>query len=359
MFYNDLMTYLLRTNLDINDKDITRSLRFKATLAGIRFVSKTNNKIVILAHRGRPQGVDSKLSLKPFAGALSKSLNKKVIFIDHFDFIKITKQINESPNGTIFLLENMRFIPGESKASKTLAKSLAKLGDRFINDDFPTSHHKNASNFELSKLLPSSIGPNFKMELRQLDKVMDKPHKPLVLIIGGAKISDKLGMLKNLIQKADSILLGGAPANTLLKARGVNIGSSIYDKKVLTQIKSLVNNEKIITPIDWKIENNAILDIGPHSIGLYTAIIKDARTLVWNGPMGKFEHKSFSTGTKALYKAILAQKKANILLGGGDTLAATASLGKPGKNVIISSGGGAMLTYLSGEKLPALDAIRK
>ena len=358
MFYNDHMTYLLRVNLDINDKNIADSVRFKAALNSIRFVSKANNKVVILSHKGRPQGVDSRLSLKSSATFLSKALRKNVIFINHFDFAKIAKQIKQSPNGKVFLLENLRFIPGEAKASKNLAKSLAKLGDRFINDDFPTSHRKNASNFELPKLIPSSIGPNFKMELRQLSKVMANPRKPLVLIIGGAKISDKLGVLKNFIRKADNILLGGAPANTLLKARGVNIGKSLYDKKVLAQIKPFVNNEKIVTPMDWKIGNNAILDIGPHSIGLYTAAIKEAGTVVWNGPMGKFEHKSFSTGTKALYKAILAQKRANILIGGGDTLAAISPLGKPGKNTFVSTGGGAMLTYLSGEKLPALDAIR-
>src|SRR3989338_4063124 len=317
MFYNDLMTYLLRVNLDINTSNIGGNLRFQNTLKGIRLVSKRSNKVVILAHRGRPSGRDKKLSLKHFVSPLSKGLGKRVVFINSFDFPKIAKRIVQSPNGSVFLLENLRFLEGEFEADKSLAKSLAKLGDRFINDDFPTSHHKNASNFELPKLIPSDIGPNFKMELRQLDKVIANPRKPLVLIIGGAKISDKLGVLKNFIRKADSILLGGAPANTLLKARGVSIGKSLYDKKVLAQIKPFVNNEKIITPIDWKIGNNAILDIGPHSIGLYATAIKEAGTVVWNGPMGKFEHKSFSTGTKALYKAILAQKRANILIGGG------------------------------------------
>ena len=352
------MTYLLRVNLDIDDKNVEKDLRFINTLNGIRFVSRTNNKVVVLAHRGRPNGKEGKLSLKPFVGPLSKGLDKKIIFANDFNFPKIAKLIKQNSNGSIFLLENLRFLKGESKADKNLAKSLASLGDKFINDDFPTSHRKNASNFELPKFLPSSLGPNFKLELRQLDKVMHTPRKPLVLIIGGAKTSDKLGTVKNFMSKADSILLGGGPANTMLKARGVQIGKSLYDKEALTQTKDLSKKEKIVTPVDWEVEKDAILDVGPQTIKLYNSIIKGARTIVWNGPMGKFEHKSFDRGTNALYKAILAQKTANILIGGGDTLRAISSLGKPGKRIFVSSGGGAMLTYLSGAKLPAVEAIK-
>ena len=352
------MTYLLCVNLDINDKNIERNLRFKNTLRGIRSVSKTNNKVVILAHRGRPSRKDSKLSLKSFVGPLSKGLRKKVIFVTDFNFPKISKQIAQSQNGSVFLLENLRFIPGEAKASKGLAKSLALLGYKFINDDFPTSHHKNASNFELPKLLPSMLGENFKLELRQLDKIMRKPKRPLVLIIGGAKTSDKLGIVKNFLSKADSILLGGGPANTMLKARGVHIGKSLYDKKALLQIKDLSNKEKVVTPVDWEVEKDLILDIGPETIKLYGGAIKGAKTIVWNGPMGKFEYKSFDRGTNALHKAVLAQKTANILIGGGETLSAIPPLEKTQKHVFVSSGGGAMLTYLSGAKLPAIEAIK-
>ncbi len=358
MFYNEPMTYLLRVNLDIDSKDVKKSLRFRNVLNGIRFVSKTNNKVVVLAHRGRPHGKENKLSLRPFVNPLSRGLGKKVIFVNDFDFPNIAKRIEQSQNGNVFLLENLRFVPGESRADKNLARFLASLGNKFINDDFPTSHRKNASNFELPKLLPSTIGPNFKTELRQLDKVMRHPKKPMVLIIGGAKTLDKLGVLKNFINKADSILLGGAPANTLLKARGVHIGKSLYDQEALIQIKSFVTKEKIVTPVDWEVSKGAIWDIGPQSIELYKTVIERAKTIVWNGPMGKFEHKPFDRGTNALYKAILAQKEANILIGGGDTLRAIFQLGEPKKHIFVSSGGGAMLTYLSGEKLPALKAIK-
>ena len=358
MFYNDLMTYLLRVNLDINASNIGGNLRFQNTLKGIRLVSKRSNRVVILAHRGRPSGRDKKLSLKHFVSPLSKGLGKRVVFINSFDFPKIAKRIVQSPNGSVFLLENLRFLKGEFGADKSLAKSLATLGDRFINDDFPTSHHKNTSNFELPKLLPSSVGPNFKMELEKLDKVMRHPRKPIVLVIGGAKIKDKLGVVKNFLPKANSILLGGAPANTVLKARGVHIGKSLYDQGTFSQIKRFAMEEKLVTPIEWEVKKEAILDSGPETIKLYTKIIQGAGTIVWNGPMGKFEDKPFDRGTKALYRAILAQKGANILIGGGDTLAAIPLPRKLRKNLFISGGGGAMLTYLSGAKLPALEAIK-
>ncbi len=352
------MTYLLRVNLDISNKDITKNLRFKNALDGIRFVSKANNKVVILAHRGRPNGKDNKLSLKPFVSPLSRGLGKKVTFLENFDFAKIAKRIETSPNGNIFLLENLRFIPGEMKASKSFAKSLASLGDKFVNDDFPTSHHKNASNFELAKILPVTLGINLKAELKKLDLVMRHPRKPLVLIIGGAKTIDKLGVIHNFLSRADYILLGGAPANTMLKARGVTIGKSLYDPGALVKVKALKNKEKIVTPVDWKVKGEMILDIGTMTISLYKDIIEKAGTIVWNGPMGKYEDKPFDGGTKAIYRAILARKRAIVLVGGGDTLSAVTLPGKLGKNVFISSGGGAMLTYLSGAKLPALEAIK-
>lgn len=353
------MTYLLRVNLDIGTTNVAQNLRFKNTLNSIGSLTKGSHKIVILAHRGRPTKKDSSLSLRPFVAPLSKGLKRKVTLINHFDFKRISQQIKNSPSGSIFLLENLRFMPGEYKASKTLARSLASLGDKFINDDFPTSHHKNASNYELPKLLPSTLGPNFKAELLHLDRVMRNPRKPFVLVIGGAKTADKLGVLKSFINKADTILLGGGPANTFLKARGVQIGKSIYDPSALRQIGSLVARAKIVTPVDWKVKKEAILDLGPATMKLYRETIRGAKTIVWNGPLGKFEDKSFAGATNALYKAILGQKGANILIGGGDTLEAIADLGKAPRHVFVSSGGGAMLTYLSGEGLPAIQAIKR
>lgn len=352
--YNEAMTHLLRVNLDTGGE---KSLRFKNALETIKSISKVSNKVIIMSHRGRPRGQQAKLSLRIFVKPLSAGLRKKVAFLENFDFEKIARRVDRSPGGSVFLLENLRFLPGELRADGDLARSLASLGDRFINDDFPTSHRKNASNFMLPKLLPSVLGPNFKRELGKLRKVMEHSRRPLVLVVGGAKTSDKLGVVKNFLGRADSILLGGGPANTMLLARGVRIGKSLYGKDALGKMKDLARKEKIVTPVDWEVKGGAILDIGKATVELYIKALKGARTIIWNGPMGKFEEKPFDRGTKALYRAIFAQKGANILIGGGDTLAAIALPRTLGKNVFVSSGGGAMLTYLSGEKLPALEAV--
>ncbi|MEX2054332.1 MAG: phosphoglycerate kinase [Candidatus Colwellbacteria bacterium] len=352
------MTYLLRVNLDIQTTKVQNNLRFIKTVEAIKSVAKPRRKVVVLAHRGRPRGKDKNLSLKPFVKPLEESLKTKVIFISHFDFKKIKDLIGSSPQGSIFLLENVRFMPGETRGNLTLAKKLAALGDRYVNDDFPTSHHPGVSNAVLAKFLPSSLGINFKAELKQLDKVMKLPRKPFVLIIGGAKTDDKLGVIKNLISKVDVVLLGGGPANTLLKARGVKIGKSLHDANIIKELGPLSQNQKLITPVDWRVKNNAILDIGQGTEGLYKDLVSSANTIVWNGPMGKFEDKDFSGGTNALCRAILANKRANIVIGGGDTLAAITLPKKLPKNIFISTGGGAMLTYLSGGKLPVLEAIK-
>ncbi len=358
MFYNNLMTYLLRANLDIDVKDAQKSPRFKSTVQSIKTFAKPTRKVVVLSHRGRPKGRDAKLSLKPFVKPLEAVLNRKVNFISHFDFDKIAKTVESSPQGSIFLLENMRFLPGEFKNDSKLSRSIARLGDRYVNDDFPTSHHAGASNVGVAKLLPSSLGPNFKTELKKLDKVMSVPAKPFILVIGGAKTDDKLGVIKNLFGKVDTILLGGAPANTVLKARGVKIGKSLYDPASLKEIKPFVNKQKLMTPIDWRVKGDAILDIGPETEKLYRDLIGTGRTIVWNGPMGKLEEKGFAGGTKAVIRAILANRRANIVIGGGDTLSAVPISRKLPKDVFVSTGGGAMLTYLAGKKLPALEAIK-
>jgi len=358
MFYNKLMTYLLRVNLDIDTKAVKQDLRFQDTAISIKGLHKSTNKVVVLAHRGRPSKKDKKLSLKPLVRPLSELIGKRVTFLPDFDFAKIKEKITKAPNGSIFLLENVRFLPGEVKGNKALAKKYASLADRFVNDDFPTSHHVNASNVEVAKLLPSSLGPNFKAELKALDTVMRAPKKPLVLIIGGAKIDDKLGVIKNLFGRVDTILLGGGPANTVLKARGVKVGSSLYDSGALKTIKPWVQNQKLITPVDWKTKDSAILDIGPQSERLYRDLISIAKTIVWNGPMGKVEQKAFAHGTEVVAKAVFANKEANIVIGGGDTLSAITVPQEASGRVFVSTGGGAMLTYLAGEKLPVLKVIK-
>lgn len=354
------MIYLLGINLDIDGGKPEENPRFEAALLSIRSVHNARNKVVILSHRGRPKGREQKLSLKPFAALLSKDLGEKVQFLDNKDLKKAKGEIESAEDGAIFLLENVRFLPGETKNSTQLAKRFAALGDRYINDDFPTSHHAGASNTKLAKLLPSKIGPVFKNELRYLDKVIKGPKHPFVLIVGGAKAKDKIETTQNLLKNADTVLFGGGPANTLLKARGVNIGKSLFDKDALEISEKIANKEKLVTPVDWEIKKDSILDIGSETIKEYKEYIKGAKTIVWNGPMGKFEEKPFDRGTTEIAKAVFANKKATTIIGGGDTLSAVKipAVQLRRKNLLISTGGGAMLAYLAGKKLPALEAIK-
>ncbi|MBI2506931.1 MAG: phosphoglycerate kinase [Candidatus Colwellbacteria bacterium] len=335
-----MTTYLLRLNLDIKERNFKEQLRFKLAAESIKSLSKKTNKVIILSHLGRPLArtnaerhadrrgknlIHLALSLKPFARALSQVTGKKIKFIPHFDFKKIKEEVNRAPGGSIFLLENLRFLPGEEKNSKALAKQLANLGDRYINDDFATSH-----------------------------------RKAVVLIIGGAKMADKISVIKNLLPLADYVLVGGGPANNFLKTKGVNIGSSIYEPRLLSATRILARNKKVIIPVDWQKEGGRILDIGPETIKLFAGIMAEARTIIWNGPMGYFENKKFATGTINIAKATLKNKKAKTVIGGGETIAALPfkiNQQQYGK-IFISTGGGAMLEFLAGKKLPGIIALK-
>lgn len=352
-----MMTILLRINLDITGNHPDRSPRFRSAVRSIQSVSKDSNKVVLLAHRGRPRRREAKLSLKPFTKYFYRHLERKIKFIPHLNFKKIRKDIDKAPNGSVLLLENTRFFPGETSNSPKLAKDFASLGDKYINDDLPTVHHKNASNYEIAKLMPSSMGSELKKELKDLDKLAKNPKSPSVAIIGGAKMDDKLGVIKRLLPKFDLILLGGGVANTVLKARGVNIGKSLYDKDV--QLGSLTSNQRVVTPVDWEVKGDRILDIGKETINEYEELIAKANTILWNGPMGLFEEKPFDRGTKEIAKAVLANKRADIIIGGGDTLKVTKLNEDELKSskILLSTGGGAMLNYLAGKKLPAIGVL--
>ncbi len=352
------MVYLLRISLDIeNSRGLSHSSRLKTAIRTIKLLSRKSNKIVILAHRGRPQRREANLSLKNFQPLLSKALKKKVVFFKEFDFKVVKEQISKAPGGTIFLLENLRFLSGEMKNDSHLAKQLAGLGDIYTNDDFPTSHRENSSNVGLSKILPSRLGPNFRKELINLNKIKN-PKKPLILIIGGVKIADKISVIKNLLPKAKYILLGGGVANTFLKAEGFDINKSVYDKEFVGLAKRLIRNKKIILPIDCKVSKGQILDIGPRTINYYRKLINQANTVVWNGPMGLFEKSGFAEGSHAIAKTV-AESKAFTVVGGGQTGEIITKLKLEEKIGFVSTGGGAMLKYLAGKKLPALKYIKK
>ncbi len=353
------MVYLVRINLDIAElKEVQFHPRFKAAVSSVRYYLKKADKIVLLSHRGRPQGKEKKFSLRPFVPLLAKATKHKIIFLPNLRWDKTRRDIKEAPPGSVFLLENLRFHPGETKNDLTLARQLASLGQRYINDDFPTSHRCHASNSALAELLPSALGPNFKEEFDCLKRVVSRPQSPFLLIIGGVKVKDKLAIVKNLMSKVDYVLLGGVPANTVMKARNIDIGRSPYDKGLANQFKFLIRSYKIIHPEDNISHRSMFLDIGPKAINHYVQLIQQARTIIWNGPLGQYENPKYTHGTRAIAKAILANRRAVAIIGGGDTLAALKIRQPVNKNIHLIAGGGAMLYLLAGGKLPAIEAIQ-
>lgn len=354
------MTILLRINLDIEESRPEKSQRFLRAVETIKKLSK-NNKVVILSHYSRPNGFDSKLSLKRFQRPLEKALGNKIVFIPISQINKASDNIKQFGTGSIFLLDNLRFINGETKNSIKFSKLLASLGDKYINDDFATSHRVDASTVGITKFLPSQPGDNLIREIKALKKI-SRFRQPFVLIIGGAKISDKAGVIKNLISKIDFILLGGGPANTFLRAKGVDIRRSIFEKEMITEVRKFSRNKKIIIPEDSVWSDNTILDIGPKTAKNYSVIIQKANTIVWSGPMGLFENPKFAKGTKSIWQAVISNKQAISVVGGGETIASlkliTTNYKLQTTNLFLSTGGGAMLYFLAGKKLPALVALK-
>lgn len=353
------MTILLRVNLDIKgSRKDENSLRFRAALESVKSLRSGKNKLVIVSHRGRPEGIDPKLSLKPVARLFEKALKKKIRFFKDFDFTAMREEITSAKPGTIFMLENIRFLAGEQENDPKLAKALAGLADEFVNDDFATAHRENASNAGITKFLPHRMGKMLTREIAVLSKVMAKPRKPLVLVIGGAKISDKMGVIENLKAKADFILLGGGPANTVMAAQGCDIGGSISEPSMAKMGAKLGKSRKVMLPVDFAVEKERILDIGPETIAQFCNILKKAGTIVWGGPMGAFEKEGFERGSYAIARCIAASKAFSVI-GGGETGEIINDLGLVKKVDLLSTGGGAMLEYLSGKRLPALEALKK
>jgi len=378
-------TCLLRVDFNIENTDLhgyehglTRiPLRVERVLPTIKFLIDRGAKVIILSHRGRPKtqiSADSQrksalsqrrsaFTLKPFAKILSKLLKKPVQFIDFnfrkSDFLKLRNKIENFPPGSIFLLENLRFLPGEEKNDKKFAQQLALLGDFYVNDAFSVSHRAHASVVAITQFLPSYIGLALENELKKLNQVMKSPKKPLIIIIGGAKISDKIGVIKNFLKKANCILTGGGVANTFFAAQKLPVGQSLYEETMIPLARQLLKSKKIILPIDSVVGmgKGAILDIGPKTIKKYTNIIKSAATIVWNGPMGYIENKKFRKGTSETAKAII-KSRAFAVIGGGETTSIMSKVKGQKSKVFISTGGGAMLEYLAGKKLPGIEALK-
>lgn len=350
------MTAIVRINLDVSEKEAKDSIRLKQAAESIGEIQKKYSKIVLLSHRGRPKGRDEKLSLKPIGVVLSKIAKKKIKFVDNDNLEKAREIIGKGGNG-IYLLENMRFLEGEDKNDPALSRTLAGFGNIFINDDFATAHRSSASVTGITAFLKSIPGPIVKAEVTALKKAIKNPKHPFVLIIGGAKIADKMGVIENLIHKSDIILLGGGAGNTAMKASGTDIGKSIFDKSLLEKTQKLIQDKKVIYPVDFRVNGKSILDIGPNTERLYVESIRKAKTIIWAGPLGNFENKRFAKGSETIAKAIAASR-AFTVAGGGETTALIMSL-KLGKKIsFLSTGGSAMLEFLAGKKLPALEALK-
>lgn len=370
-------------NVPIEDGIIKDESRIKKSLKTIRYARKNNAKVILMSHLGRVKTKEDKqkYTLKPIAESLSKHLRKKVIFVDQTRGEKLEKAIDNMKERDVLLIENTRFedLDGkkESNNDKQLGKYWASLGDIFINDAFGTIHRTHASNVGIASNLPNGIGFLVQEEIKKLTKLTDNPKKPYTIILGGAKVSDKVGVISNLITKADYILISGGMAFTFLKAAGFNIGNSLCEKEKLSFCKEMLDKyeDKLILPIDVITANeikpnvqtherfiNEIkegeigLDIGPKTLEVFKQYIEDCKTIFLNGPAGVFEIKEFENGTKKLLD-IITNTKAYIVVGGGDTIRAVDTFNYQDKISHISTGGGASLTFLEGINLPALDII--
>ena len=359
-------------NVDLDEKgNILSDFRIKAVIPTIQFLLLAGvEKIIIASHLGKPKGRDEKLSLKSIAEYLGKLLNQPVVFVDDCIGEKVKLEIEKSPLQSIIVLENLRFYEGEESNNMDFAKELANLADIFVNDAFGVCHRENASIVAITNFLPSYAGLLLEKEIENLDKINNNFEKPLVLILGGAKISTKLPLINKFLDKADKILLGGGLVNTILKANGKEIGQSIFESELLKEAQKL-NAENIIMPNDFLIGkslddnqaravlagnvniNDWILDIGPETLNNFVKIISNAKTIVWNGPVGYSENPVFRQGTNKIIEVIV-NSQAFSVVGGGETLLALEQAKALEKISFVSTGGGAMLSYLSGEEMPGL-----
>ncbi|MBZ2387472.1 phosphoglycerate kinase [Anaerococcus murdochii] len=362
---------------------IADDARIKAAIPTINYLSENGAKVILMSHLGRPKGeANPEFSLKPVADYLANEYKDKFTFIPS-DLVvdeKVKEEVNKLADGQIALLENTRFRKEETKNGEDFAKELASLADLYVNDAFGTSHRAHASNVGVASILPSAVGFLIEKEIEVMGKALEAPDHPFVSILGGAKVSDKIGVIENLITKVDTILIGGGMAYTFLKAMGKEIGKSLLEEDKMDLSLELIekakaNGVEILLPVDVviadKIEagvateivdidnipvDKEALDIGPKTAKLFADKIKEAKTVVWNGPMGVFEIKEFSNGTNEVAKA-LAESDAVTIVGGGDSALAIEMAGLKDKITHVSTGGGASLEFLEGKELPGITAI--
>lgn len=370
-------------NVPIKDGKIIDDTRIKASLKTINYCLEHNAKIILLSHLGRVKEETDlqKNDLAPVATRLSELLNKEVLFIPKTRGVEVEDAISKMQPTDIVLLQNTRYedLDGKKESSNDpeLGKYWASLGDVFINDAFGTIHRAHASNVGIATNIPSAFGFLIEEELTALSELNDPKH-PFIVILGGAKVSDKIGVIENLVTKADKILIGGGMAFTFLKSEGYEVGNSLVDQENIEFCTKMLREhpEKLVLPVDAKVTteysndtpstikditdfeyNEMGLDIGPKTIETFEKYLKDASIVVWNGPLGVYEFTNYQNGTKELLK-YLVDNNIKVILGGGDIVAAAATLGYKDKVYHASTGGGATLEYLEGKKLPGIEIIK-
>lgn len=378
----DKRRLLIRVDFNVpvdKNLNITDDNRIKAALPTIEYALEHDSKIILMSHMGRPKGeIKEELRLNPVAKRLGELLKKDVVKLDDCIGPEVDRAVNNMSEGDVILLENLRFHKEETKNDPDFARKLSTLGEIFVNDAFGTCHRAHASTEGVTHYLESVAGFLVEKEIEYFERINRGPERPFVLILGGAKVADKIPLIENMLQKVDSIIIGGAMAYTFLKVKGANIGSSRYEEDVADIARSVMENAgnvEILLPIDHVVcdslkdpakiittQNENIdeglmgVDIGPKSIELFTSRIKGAKTVVWNGPMGVFEDERFSIGTKELALALAASSAVSVV-GGGDSAAAAKKFGVEKQLSHVSTGGGASLEYLEGKVLPGINAL--
>ena len=369
-------------NVPLKNGVITNALRIDESLPTINYLREKGARVILCSHLGRPDGeAKPEFSLMPVKEYLEKALNAKVVFCPQIVGEEAVKMSNELKDGEVMLLENVRYRKEEEENDETFAKELSLLADIYVNDAFGTAHRKHATIYGLAQNLPSAMGFLMQKEVSALHDSIDNPERPFVAILGGAKVKDKIKVVKNLLNKVDTLIIGGGMAYTFQKALGYEIGTSLLDadniefcKEVIKEAKE--KNVNLLLPVDIvcakEFDENAEpvyidgrdipadlmgLDIGPKTIKLFTEAIASSKTLVWNGPMGVFEFEKFAVGTKALAEAVANNNECNSIIGGGDTASAIINMGYKERISHVSTGGGASLKMLEGKLLDGIQAI--
>ena len=377
-------TVLVRVDYNVPlDKagEVADATRIEATLPTIELLRERGAKVVLMAHFGRPKGQRKpELSLAPVAAELSRELGIDVPLAPDCVGPEVERVVRSLEPGGVALLENVRFHPEEEKNDPEFARQLASLGDLYVNDAFGAAHRAHASTAGIAEHLPSAAGLLMEKELQALGKILASPERPFAAIVGGAKISTKMAVLESLIQRVDALLIGGGMANTFLKARGLDVGKSLLEADLVDEAKDLERRadergvqlllpadvlaadrvadgaEAHVVPAEAVPADRAIVDIGPDTVQQYGAALRDARTILWNGPMGVFEIADFSRGTRAIAN-LLAESSGTTVIGGGESVQAVEQMGLADKMSHISTGGGASLEFLEGRELPGVAAL--